>query len=95
MMSAPGGDLAIENRRMREITLQAAADGLDGVVAEAMAGEDVVITRDGRREAVLVSWMTWQRLSSGVSFGALLTNSPLEEDDIAPRPRGPVRDAGL
>ncbi|MGI4767900.1 MAG: type II toxin-antitoxin system Phd/YefM family antitoxin [Janthinobacterium lividum] len=80
---------------MREITLQAAADGLDGVVAEAMAGEDVVITRDGRREAVLVSWTTWQRLSSGVSFGALLTNSPLDEDDIAPRSRGSVRDAGL
>lgn len=80
---------------MREITLQAAADGLDSVVAEAMAGEDVVITRDGRREAVLVSWTAWERLSRESSFGALLTRSPLEDGDIAPRQRGPVRDAGL
>ena len=80
---------------MREITLQAAADGLDGVVAEAMSGEDVVITRDGRREAVLVSWATWERLTRESSFGAWLTHSPLEEDDIAPRQCGPVRDAGL
>ena len=73
---------------MREITLQAAADGLSGVVAEAMAGEDVVITRDGRREAVLVSWAAWERLSRGISFGALLTSSPLEDGDIAPRSDG-------
>ena len=80
---------------MREISLQAAADGLEDVVAEATAGEDVVITRDGRREAVLVSWAAWKRLSGGISFGALLTSSPLEEGDIAPRQRGPIRDAGL
>ena len=80
---------------MREITLQAAADGLDSVVAEAMAGEDVVITRDGRREAVLVSWAVWERLSRKSSFGALLASSPLEDGDVAPRQRGPIRDAGL
>ncbi len=34
---------------MREIILEAAADAMDGIVAVAMAGEDVVITRDGRR----------------------------------------------
>ena len=80
---------------MREITLQAAADGLDSVAADASAGEDVVITRDGRREAVLVSWATWERLSRGISFGALLTSSPLEEGDLAPRSRGAIRDAEL
>ena len=80
---------------MREITLQAAADGLDGVVAEAMAGEDVIITLDGRREAVLVSWATWERLSRGISFGVLLTSSPLKDGDIAPRHSGQIRDAGL
>lgn len=80
---------------MREITLQAASDAFDGIVAEAMTGEDVVITRDGRPEVVMVSWAAWERLSRGLSFGALLTSSPLEEGDIAPRHRSPMRDAGL
>ena len=84
-----------EDGPMREISLQAAAERLDGVVAEALAGEDVVITRDGRREAVLVSWATWERLSQGISFGTLLTETPLEEGDIAPRDRRSIRDAGL
>ena len=80
---------------MRDVTLQAAAGALSGIVVEEMAGEDVVITRDGRRAAVLASSIAWERPSRGSSFGALLTSSPLDEGDIAPRHPDPIRDAGL
>ena len=78
---------------MREVTLRAAAADLDRVVAEALSGEDVVITRNGRREAVVVSWASWERRSHEVSFGSLLASAPLEDGDIPPRHPGPVRDA--
>lgn len=80
---------------MREVSLQAAADTFDDIVADAAKGEDVVLTRDGRREAVIISWAAWERLSRRLSFGRLLASSPLEDDDIAPRHRGPSREAGL
>ena len=80
---------------MREVSLQSAANSFDDIVAVAVGGEDVVLTRDGRREAVVISWAAWERLSRRSSFGRLLASSPLEIDDIAPRHRGPGRDAGL
>lgn len=85
----------IETGPRREVTLQAAVDGLDAIVAEATAGEDAVITPDGRPEAMVVPWAAWDGLSRRISFGALPASSPLADEDIAPRHRGPVHGAEL
>lgn len=80
---------------MREFPICGGTTALDTVVDQAIAGEDVVITRDGRKEAVVVAWATWQRLSQVPSFGRLLASSPLEEGDIPSRDRSSGRDTGL
>ncbi len=80
---------------MREVNLETAADAFEEIVAEAIEGEDIVLTREGRREAVVISWTAWERLSRRSSFGRLLASSPLEEGDVAPRIRGLSRDADL
>jgi prevent-host-death family protein len=49
--------------QLREIPLKDAKAALSAVVDGAKAGEPVVITRPGRKEAVIVSWDEWRRLS--------------------------------
>ena len=58
-------------------------------------GEEIVITRHGRREAVVISWATWRRLSNVPSFGRLLAAAPLDDADLPAREETPLRDAGL
>jgi antitoxin Phd len=81
--------------RMREIQLKDAKARLSGVVDDAIRGEEFVITRHGHKEAVVVSWATWRRLSNVPSFGRLLAAAPLDDEDIAPRDRSRPRRAGL
>ncbi len=80
---------------MREIQLKDAKARLSAVVDDAIRGEEFVITRHGHKEAVVVSWETWRRLSNVPSFGRLLAAAPLEEADLAERQGSPLRDAGL
>jgi antitoxin Phd len=80
---------------MREIQLKDAQATLSAVVDDALRGEEFAITRHGRKEAVVISWATWERLANVPSFGRLLASSPLEEGDIAERDRTPPRDADL
>jgi prevent-host-death family protein len=80
---------------MREIKLEDAKATLSAVVDDALRGEEIAITRHGRKQAVVVSWATWKRLSNVPSFGRLLASSPLEEDDIAERDSAPPRDVEL
>ena len=54
-----------------------------------------MITRHGKREAVLLSYEEWGRLSKAPSFGRLLMSAPLGEDEVPLRSRAPLRDAGL
>jgi antitoxin Phd len=70
---------------MKEIQLKDAKATLSRVVDEVLAGEAAVITRHGRKEAVMISWTEFQRLNKVPSFGWLVANSPLQEDDIAER----------
>ena len=49
---------------MREIQLKDAKATLSAVLDDALRGEEFAITRHGRKEAVVVSWATWQRLSN-------------------------------
>ena len=80
---------------MRDIQLKTAKATLSAVVDEALRGEEFAITRHGRKEAVVVSWDTWQRLSNVPSFGRLLASAPIGEGDLPERNRAPARDAGL
>jgi antitoxin Phd len=70
---------------MREIQLRDAKASLSAVVDEAMRGKPAVITRHGRRQAVVLGYEEWQRLSTVPSFGRLLMTAPLSADDLPER----------
>jgi antitoxin Phd len=70
---------------MREIQLKDAKANLSAVVDEAMEGRPAVITRHGKRQAVVLSYQDWERLSNVPSFGRLLMAAPLTEDDLPAR----------
>jgi len=70
---------------MKEVALKDAKARFSAVVDAAVAGEASVITRHGRRDAVVLSYAEFERLSAVPSLGWLLANSPLEEGDIAER----------
>ena len=80
---------------MREIQLKDAKATLSAVIDDALRGEKFAITRHGRKEAVVISWTTWQRLANVPSFGRLLAASPLEDGDIPERDRSPAIDLDL
>jgi prevent-host-death family protein len=76
---------------MKEIQLKDAKASLSAVVDRAVAGEPSVITRHGRREAVVLSWAEWERLRNVPSLGELLMSAPIEPGDIPERDRTPHR----
>lgn len=80
---------------MKEIQLKDAKATLSAVVDRAIAGEPAVITRHGHKQAVIISFEEYQRLSKVPSFGALLASFPGEPDDIPVRNRKPVRPTAL
>ncbi|NLS16588.1 type II toxin-antitoxin system Phd/YefM family antitoxin [Rhizobium sp. P40RR-XXII] len=83
---------------MKEIQLKDAKATLSAVVDQAVAGEPTVITRHGRKEAVLVSFEEWQRVSKVPEFADLLLIFPGEPADIPERSRKPaqaLRENGL
>jgi len=76
---------------MREIQLKDAKANLSAVVDEAMDGKPAVITRHGKRQAVVLSYQDWERLSNVPSFGRLLMAAPVTEDDLPVRNVSPLR----
>jgi antitoxin Phd len=76
---------------MKELQLQKARARLSEVVDDAVRGEPCVIVRDGRKEAVLMSYEEWEKLSHVPSFGRLLMSAPLEVGDLPKRSRKPLR----
>ena len=80
---------------MREIQLRDAKASLSAVVDDAVRGEPAIITRHGKPEAVVLSFVEWQRLSHVPSFGQLLMAAPLDAGDLPPRNSSPLRDSGL
>ncbi len=80
---------------MQEIQLRQAKATLSAVVDQAQKGEPSIITRHGRREAVVVSFEEWERLSRVPSFGRLLMAAPLASDDVPERDRTGLREADL
>jgi antitoxin Phd len=75
----------LEHILMKEIQLKDAKATFSHVIDDAVAGETAVITRHGKREAVIISYSEYERLSRVPSLGWLLTNSPLEKDDLPER----------
>lgn len=76
---------------MRELPLKDAKATLSAVVDKAVAGEPSVITRHGRREAVVLSFAEFERLAHVPSFGELLDAFPGGPEDIPERRRKPAR----
>ena len=76
---------------MKEIQLKDAKATLSALVDRALAGEPTVITRHGRKEAVLISFEEWERVSKVPSFADLLLAFPGEPGDIPGRSHRPAR----
>ena len=76
---------------MKKLSLKDAKKMLAALIDQAVAGEPTVITRDGRREAVLISFDEWDRISKAPSFADLLLAFPGESVDIPDRSRKPAR----
>jgi len=75
---------------MHEIQLKDAKAKLSSVVDDAVKGEGAIITRHGRKEAVVISYEEFERLSKAVpSLGWLLTHGPLEDNDLPERRHTP------
>ena len=79
---------------MREIQLKDAKASLSAVVDQAMQGHPAIITRHGRKQAVVLSFEDYEKLSSVPSFGRLLASFPGDEADIPPRSTKPSRSVG-
>lgn len=82
-------------RPVREIQLRDAKATLSAVVDDARRGEPSIITRHGRRTAVIIGFEEWERLARVPSFGRLLMAAPIGPDDLPQRDAAPLREAGL
>jgi antitoxin Phd len=80
---------------MQEIQLRDAKATLSAVVDEAVNGKPSIITRHGKREAVIVSFVEWERMSHVPSFGRLLMLAPIAEGDLPDRDIGQLREPGF
>jgi antitoxin Phd len=76
---------------MREIQLKDAKATLSSVVDDAVRGKPAIITRHGKREAVVVGFKEWERLANVPSFGQLLMSAPVSPGDLPSRNRTPIR----
>lgn len=80
---------------MIEVQLRDAKATLSALVDGAKRGEPSIITRHGRREAVVVGFEEWERLSSVPSFGRLLMAAPIEPGDLSDRDASRLRETDL
>lgn len=80
---------------MREIQLKDAKATLSAVVDQAVLGNPAIITRHGRKEAVVISFEEYEKLSHIPSFGRLLASFPGSDEDIPARSTKPTRTVEL
>ena len=80
---------------MKEIGAFEAKNTLGTLLDLVQGGEEIIITRHGKPEAVVLGIAEWERLSRVPSFGRLLMSAPIEPDDLPKRNRAPMRNAGL
>ena len=79
---------------MKELPLNNAKAVFSVLVDRAVAGEPTIITRQGHKEAILVSFEEWERVSKAPGFADLLLAFPGEPGDIPERLRKPARVSG-
>ncbi len=77
---------------MHQIQLREAKATLSAVIDGARRGEPSIITRHGRREAVVLSFEEWERLSRVPSFGRLLMAAPFDLEETPDGIAGGLRD---
>lgn len=70
---------------MRKISLHDAQTNLSSLVEQAARGSSAVITIQDQPQAVIIGIEEWNRLQNPISFGRLLVQSGLEDDDIPAR----------
>jgi antitoxin Phd len=87
--------VVIPESDVHEIQLRDAKATLSAVIDQARQGEPSIITRHGRREAVVLSFEEWERLSRVPSFGRLLMEAPLEPGDLPARDERSLRNPDL
>lgn len=80
---------------MREVRLRDAKATLSSVIADAIGGRPTIITRYGKREAIILGIAEWQRLANIPSFARLLIQAPLTKNDLPERNRTPICPAEL
>ena len=80
---------------MKEIQLKDAKATLSAVVDQAVRGNPAVITRHGKKQAVVLSFDEYEKLSHVPSFGKLLATFPGDEGDSPPRSNKPARTVDL
>ncbi len=76
---------------MNESNLEDVQATFARVVDEAAAGLPTIVTRDGERQAVIIGYSDYERLSRMPSLGWLLTNSHLEGEYLPANTRKPAR----
>lgn len=64
---------------LKECQLTDAKAALSAVVDDALRGAPYVVTSQARREAVLIAYEEWEKLSRVPSFGHLLMSAPLDK----------------
>lgn len=80
---------------MKELQLRDAKANLSAVVDEAVLGEEFIITRHGKPEAVLIGFEEWKRLSAVPSFGRLLMAAPEGIGDLPERDAAGLRGSDI
>lgn len=80
---------------MRELQLKVVKATLSSVVDQAVRGNPAIITRHGKKQAVVLSFDEYEKLSHVPSFGRLLAAFPGDESDIPERRNNPHRDVDL
>ena len=76
---------------MREVQLRDAKANLSAVVDVAIEGKPAVITRHRKKQAVVLSYEEWPRLSQVPSFGCLLMAASVRAGDLPARNRAKLR----
>jgi len=80
---------------VKEIQLKDAKATLSAVVDQAVRGDPSIITRHGKRQAVVLSFEEYEKLTNIPSFGRLLASFPGDDEDIPARSGRPGRAVDL
>lgn len=80
---------------MKETQFKDVKATLSAVLDQAIAGDPTIVTRHGRKEAVILSFAEYERLANKPSFVDLLRAFPGDESDLPPRNRSGLREVDL